>query len=292
MEMSHHDVISGALLRSRGVTKGELATLLRRQHLFRAHRDVYFTTDRPTQRGIWLAAVLHCGKGALLGFESAAVLRQILRAELGRPHVVVAHRRITKPPASIRVHRSRTLRDEDYDVVDDIPVTSLFRTYDDLARRVSDRTLKAALRDGEYRYNLDVAELRETSRTPRLRRFLAAYVPGQGKGESEAERLFLELRARSTLPAPEGQRKTAGGRVDFLWPQLGLIVEIDGYAAHRGRIAHRDDLRRDRQNLRTGRITLRFAWGDLSETPGEVVADLNNAHRLLLGSPWSSHMAT
>ena len=64
---------------------------------------------------------------------------------------------------------------------------------------------------------------------------------GQGHTDSPAEALFLEICARSTLPPPERQRRTSGGRVDFLWPSLGLIVEVDGYDAHRGLIAFRDD---------------------------------------------------
>ena len=75
-----HEVISGEVLRANDLTEGQVRTLLRREHLFRtAHRDIFFTTDPPSRRGIWLAAVLHLGKGALLGWDSAAALWQVMR---------------------------------------------------------------------------------------------------------------------------------------------------------------------------------------------------------------------
>lgn len=280
--LATHDVITAAVLRANDITEEDVETLLRREHLFRsAHKAIFFTTDTPSRHGIWLAAVLHLGKGALLSWDSAAALWQVMGMDFGRPHVLVPAHRVTKPPPSIRVHRSRTWSEADCDEVDDIPVTSLFRTYDDIARRVNDATLKAALREGERRYGLDLVALSEYARSRKLREALRAYVPGQGRSDSAAEALFLEICVRSTLPPPEGQRRGAGGRVDFLWPSIGLIVEVDGYDAHKGRIAFREDRLRDRRNFREGRITLRFTYGDLKEIPDEVILDLNAAHTRL-----------
>jgi very-short-patch-repair endonuclease len=282
LQLAVHDVITGSVLRAHGFRKAQRRTLLRREHLFPAHRDVFFTTDRPSRRGVWLAAVTHCGRGALLGCESAAALRGLIETDGGRPHVMVPAHRITKPPAAIRVHRSRTLRDQDADEVDLIPVTGLFRTFDDLARRVNAPTLKAALREGERRYNLDLGALYDYATSRKLRRMLETYVPGQGRTDSALEALFVEICAHSTLPPPERQRRSAGGRVDFLWPSLGLIVEVDGFDSHRGRIAFREDRARDRRNQREGKETLRFTHGDLTQAPHEVVADLNAAHTRLV----------
>ena len=239
---------------------------------------MYLLTDAPTQHGVWLAAVLALGQGAALCDDSATGLWQVLRTVPSRPHVTVAAHRVTKPPRAIRVHRSRTLREEDYDEVDGIPVTTLMRTLDDISRRVNAPTLKAALREGERRYHLDLGALFEYATSRKLRRMLETYLPGQGRTDSVAEAIFLEICARSTLPAPQMQRATTAGRVDFLFPTLGLIVEVDGYDAHRGLIAFRDDRTRDRRHKREGKDTLRFTYGDLVETPEEVILDLNAAH--------------
>ena len=282
--LATHDVITGVVLRAAGVSTAGIRTLLRRHHLFRAHRDIYFVTDRPGLRSHWYAAVVHCGLDALLACESASVLRGLIEHDPGRPHVIVPHRRITKPPKAIHVHRTTTLRPDDHDEIDFIPVTGLFRTLDDLARRVNEPTLKRALRQGERRYHLDLNALHAYASSRKLRRLIESYVPGQGHTDSELEALFFELCARSTLPPPETQRRTPGGRVDFLWPTLGLIVEVDGYDVHGGRIAFRDDRRRDRRNLRDGNETLRFTWNDLIEIPDEVILDLDAAHERLLWS--------
>lgn len=280
-DLALHGVITGAVLTAHGIGKEQRRTLIRREHLFRAHRGVYLTTDQPTPQGVWLAAVLHCGEGALLGWDCAAACWQVKGMTVGRPQVLVPAHRVTRPPKAIRVIRSRTLSEEDYDELDHIPVTSLFRTLDDLARRVDAPTLKSALRAAEYRHALDLAELLDYARSPRLRRMLETYVPGQGRSDTAAEARFLELCARSTLPSPDRQRRTAGGRVDFLWPVMGLIVEVDGCDAHGGRIAFREDRMRDRRNFRDGQITLRFTWADLIRIPAEVIADLDAAHARL-----------
>ena len=70
------------------------------------------------------------------------------------------------------------------------------------------------------------------------------------------------------------QRRKAGGRVDFVWPELRLIVEVDGWDSHRGRVAFTEDRRRDREHWRQGFHTLRFTWSDVTLTPREIAADL------------------
>ena len=47
---------------------------------------------------------------------------------------------------------------------------------------------------------------------------------------SEAERRFLELIRAAHLPEPEVNVRVGRWEVDFLWRDLRLIVEFDGYA--------------------------------------------------------------
>ena len=119
---------------------------------------------------------------------------------------------------------------------------------------------------------------------------LRAYVPGQGRTDSALEADFFELIAtRTPLPRPAVQRPTPGGRADFVWRELGLVAEVDGYGAHRGRIAFREDRLRDRRNLRAGLTTLRFTWEDVQLTPAAVADDLVSAasSRSTVSSTWS-----
>jgi very-short-patch-repair endonuclease len=134
------------------------------------------------------------------------------------------------------------------------------------------------LRQAEYHHRIDLAALRADARSRNLRRVLDLYVPGQGRTDSELEADFYELVARRTpLPRPELQHRTPGGRADFVWEDRRLIAEVDGYDAHRGRVAFREDRARDRENARRGYETLRFTWEDVQLTPEAVAEDLTSA---------------
>jgi very-short-patch-repair endonuclease len=276
--LATHDVIAGPELIAAGVTRGQRRTLLRREHLFRVHEDVFFTTDRPTRESCWLAAVKRCGRQALLSFWSAAVLWRLVDEGGDRPHVTVPHRKGKCSPKGIYLHR--TTRPDAGDMRSHIPVTTLHRTIDDVARTATPSTLIAILRAAERDHRLELSELSAIATSAKLRRALRRYVPGEGLTESPAEALFYAIVARTSLPRPLLQRRTAGGRADFLWPELKLLAEVDGYRWHKGRVAFREDRARDRANQLAGLRTLRFTYDELVAEPREVAADLERAAAL------------
>jgi very-short-patch-repair endonuclease len=65
------------------------------------------------------------------------------------------------------------------------------------------------------------------------------------KTRSELERRFLALCRRHRLPMPAVNLRVGGLTVDFCWTEERLVVETDGYQAHRGRAAFEDDRARD-----------------------------------------------
>lgn len=65
--------------------------------------------------------------------------------------------------------------------------------------------------------------------------------------------------------------------VDFLWRARRLVVETDGYAYHRGRIAFQDDKARDLDLRRRGLDVRHFSEKQINEEPAEVAADLRRA---------------
>ena len=277
--LATHDVITGDELRAAKVSRGTLRTLLRREHLFREFEDVFLTTDRPTDRGRWLAGVRRMGAGAKLCEEPASVLWGLIDGYEGWPHVLVPHDRGKRKIAGIVIRRT-TRRDHGH-VRDEIPVTTLHRTLDDISRTLPIPSLIAAVGRAERLHAVDLATLHENATSPKLRNVLSTYVAGRGLTDSELEARFYDIVATTTLRRPDLQRRQAGGRVDFSWPELRLIVEVDGYGTHRGRVAHQEDLRRDRANWRAGIDTLRYTWGDVVLTPGEIAADLELARARL-----------
>jgi hypothetical protein len=70
--------------------------------------------------------------------------------------------------------------------------------------------------------------------------------------DSELERRFLALVGRAGLPLPRTQQWLNGSRVDFHWPELGLVVETDGLRYHRMPEQQSRDRKRDRAHIAAG----------------------------------------
>jgi hypothetical protein len=60
------------------------------------------------------------------------------------------------------------------------------------------------------------------------------------------------------LPLPETQIQI-GGRTDFHWPALGLVVETDGWRYHRTPAQQARDNRRMQAHAAAGRTAVRFS---------------------------------
>ena len=68
--------------------------------------------------------------------------------------------------------------------------------------------------------------------------------------------------------------RTGAHIVDFAWPDRRLIVELDGYEAHRGRSAFEADRSRDVELKLLGYEVIRFTWRQLIGQPTHVAATL------------------
>jgi very-short-patch-repair endonuclease len=75
--------------------------------------------------------------------------------------------------------------------------------------------------------------------------------------------------------------------VDFLWQDAGLVVEIDGYASHRGRQAFEDDRNRELYLAGVGLRLRRFSdtqvWSQPEAIAGSVLAELATSSRVPTG---------
>ena len=222
-----------------------------------------------------MAAVLACGPGAALSHSSAGALLVVVRPRPGAIHVATRAKR-TRP--RIVVHR-RGLREDDVTNYRGIPVIAVVPTLVDLATELSRDALEAAISEADKRDLIDpeslrgalddfpprpgVAILRETldRRTFRVT-------------DSKLERLFLPIARRAGLPSPQTRKYANGFRVDFFWPELGLIVETDGLRYHRTPAQQANDRLRDQRHLAEGLIPLRFTHGQIRYEPEHVEATL------------------
>ena len=67
------------------------------------------------------------------------------------------------------------------------------------------------------------------------------------------------------MPRPQTNALIEGEEVDAVWPDRGLIVELDSYTFHATRHAFEHDRRRDRLLAAKGWTVIRITWRDLDD---------------------------
>jgi len=163
----------------------------------------------------------------------------------------------------VRVYRRSNLRSADLTFRDGIPVTAPVRTLIDVARSLDRARLERAINEADRLELVDPETLLVA---------LVEYpgVPGVGPlrailGErtfrltdSELARRFLSLVAAAGMPTPVTGIRLNGFKVDFYWPDLGLVVETDGLRYHRTPAQQARDRLRDQAHAAAGLTPLRF----------------------------------
>ena len=219
-----------------------------------------------------MAAVLACGRGALLSHRAAGALQALLPSSPQFDVTVPGGG--SRSRAGIVVHRSRCLHEEDRDEMRGIPVTSVARTVVDLAEVLDEERLAKAVKEAEIQRTFDLVAIervlaRVAGRTGRhrLAQVLAAYRPDPHFTRSGAERRFLELCQRNGLPTPRMNTWVGGHEVDAYWADVDVVVELDGVEAHGTREAFHQDRKRDRAMAAQGIRVVRVTWLDLQDAP-------------------------
>jgi Transcriptional regulator, AbiEi antitoxin/Protein of unknown function (DUF559) len=283
---SQHGVVAREQLIDRGLTPKAVAHRIHAGRLHPLRRGVY-AVGRPdvSRQGRWMAAVLSCGPAALLSHRSAAVLWGLAKPSLETEIEVVVPRTTVRRRSGIRLHRRVDLGPEHRREVSGIPLTDPISTLVDLASCVVEWRVEKAINAADRLDLVDPATLRAIVPTlpprpgmARLRRLLGL----KALTDSGLERKFLGLVQSAGLPPPETQARVNGYRVDFYWPDLGLVVETDGWRYHRTAGEQATDHRRDQTHIEDGLTTLRFAESQIRNEPQRVTATLSRvAGRLL-----------
>jgi very-short-patch-repair endonuclease len=253
-----HGVVSSRQLISAGLSRAGVARRVEAGRLHRAHRGVY-AVGHPglSWHGRWMAAVLACGEGAVVSHRSAAELWEMLKPTAGAVDVSVhgGGGRARRP--GIRLHRRASLRSDAVTQRHRVPVTRPAQTIADLRQVVPEKEVRRAIRQAAVLgLPLDEGARRERTR-------------------SELERDFLRLCRRYRLPLPEVNVSIGRYEADFVWSDLGFVVETDGYRYHRGRQAFRDDRRRDLELRARGLEVQRLSEEQIDEEPERVAEILH-----------------
>ena len=142
--------------------------------------------------------------------------------------------------SGVIAYRSTTVAEESTDL-DGIPITTPERTLLDLSRNSSLASLARGVRDAIRLERTTLADLasftRERRRRIGARRLEGVLIRYSGlplrRARSGAEIRALELIRDAKRPMPRLNVKIAGEEADLSWPQIKLIVEIDGGPFHK-----------------------------------------------------------
>ena len=271
--------ITALAKRQRGyVRRGQLLKLglspdgikhrVRKGRLIPDHTGVYAVGHRPTlPQDRACGALLACGEKAVLSHGSAATLWGIYR-QWDIPFEVTvptAHRR-----RGIRLHRA-VLTGKDVTVKDGIRVTSPARTLLDMAPRLTRKQLRRAFNKLRLSHGLEPGDLedvlRRFPRHPGARALRPLAGTRRGATRSGLEDKFADFCERYGLPEPRLNEPINGREADAFFPNERLIVEVDGYEVHSGRVSFEDDRDRDAANLALDLPTVRVTEERIDNSP-------------------------
>lgn len=274
-----HGVVTRQQLLALGFGKRAIEHRVERRRLHLIAHGVYavgWPGMTPTRR--WMAAVLACGEGALLSHRSAAALWAIGSERQGVIDISVTRRCELRRPG-LHVRGRPTLPPGDIVIRDGIPVTSPIRTLIDIGAELEPVGLERSVNEADKRDLVDPetlrAELDGHAGEPGvkvLRKLLDKRT--FRLSDSDLEVLFRPIATEAGLPPPLTKQIVNGFEVDFLFPELGLVVETDGLRYHRTPSTQTRDARRDRAHTLAGMTPLRFTHYEIKHEPSRVRREL------------------
>lgn len=278
----HHGVLLPDMLDAAGATARQRQSRVRAGEWRRLESGVLVLAGVPETTGMLATATLAKLPHAVLSHDTAGWVHHVEQVDERSIHAIV-EAGTTSRCSGTTVHRS-PLQPVDVTRRLGFRVTTLERTLVDLGSTMSERNLLRAVeaclisRATTFeRLEATFARLGGRGRggTARCGRVLAR-LDGNPPSESELESMFLELLDRAALPRPALQVAIDGvtgekGRVDALYIDSGVIVELDGRRFHARIEAFERVRRRDQQAIRRGYRPLRFTHRQVTRDPQDVI---------------------
>lgn len=209
-----------------------------------------------------LAVHLWAGEVSVIAGVSAAALHKLDGFPQGKLIEVITPRSLKSPSPNLAVRRPSAFSVADRTTVARIPVTVCGRTLIDVAGTATEAQLELAFEDARRRRLVSVKEMKERiahlpMNQPGRRNLVKLLCLSEGTRptESTLEVKVLRLLRREGYPPPIRQEVLNdhgqfAGRVDLVYPDRRLIIEVDGYVPHEGR--HDFDADRMRRNRLVG----------------------------------------
>ncbi len=281
LAQSQCGVLSAQQAMAGGMTRDMIRARVRNRRWRKLQYGVYATfSGEPARDAVLWAAVLRAGSGAVLSHYTAAELYELIDWPSSAIHVTIPEQRRVAALPGIRLHIAVRAAQAAHPTLLP-PRTRVEETVLDLAgaARTADEACGWITR-GVGRGLTSQERLRWTlgqRARVRFRGEIAEVLSEEWAGvNSPLEYRYVKW---VELPhgLPRGKRQAAATRSghreyrDVLYDGYGLIVELDGRAAHPGDTRW-NDIQRDNAALASGLVTLRYGWDDLRMRPC-LVAD-------------------
>jgi hypothetical protein len=276
-------VVTRAQLEDSGLGRAAISRWTQAQRLHRVHPAVYAVGHRGLSiEGRLAAALFYAGPGAALSHLTAAWWWQLLPRLPTVIHVSASRR--LRSRGGVRLHLPRRVERTWHRRM---AVTPVARTLLDITALVPFDQLRRAVAEAEYRRLIDLDSLpavlgRGRPGSTALRAAITSHRPQLAYTLSVLEERFLALCEASGIAIPEVNVEVAGLKVDALWREARVIVELDGHAAHGTAAAIERDRSRELTLRAAGYVVLRYTWQQITAQPDLVVFDLRAA---LSGGP-------
>jgi hypothetical protein len=272
-----------------GLGDGALRHLADEGTIERLSRDAFrFAGAPPSWRRDVLSAVLVAGGLAAASHRTAAALWGMAGMRKSTVEIVQRRGRHHARPLAA-VHEARWLADRHVRLRDGIPTLAPACTLFVMAScahpfrvaRLMDDSLDRRLVDHRA---LDITAFELCKKGRAGSALFRALVEKRGSGfvapASELEAMFRRLLERAGLPVPEFEVNLGGdqwiGRVDAVFRDRRLVVELDSRRHHSSLLAQEADALRDAELVRAGWRVIRIRYDVLVNDPNYVIGLLRD----------------
>jgi very-short-patch-repair endonuclease len=284
---THHGIAATADLVALGLTPNQIRTLVSSGVCERLRRNVYRFIGVPQSYEQRAAAACASAPDVVISHKSAGRLWGLRKCQTEQMHALTGVGSHRKLPGVV-IHWSQLVPSDVVQRADGIRLTSPTRTLFDLGKVLNDPDLESVVEQALRLGMTNVAALqsiRARLQSPGrngsagLGHILDARQPGAKPADSHLELRVERAIKRAGLPRPIRQQQFTldngtSIRVDFYWPDLALVLEVDHDEWHGSRRDRAADKWRDRQVQRLGVDTIRVTDSDVEERMDQWIADL------------------
>lgn len=278
--------VTRAQLRALGVASGTVARWIDARYLIPTLPRVYAVGHlADDERAGLFSLALFAGPSASVSHGTCAHWRGWLRYAVRATHISTPRRIRTKLPGVV-IHSNRHLERE---LVDGVPCTTVIQTLLDVAATESPRLVHRCLAQLDYERRLDAGTIRDACGRGRpgsapLISALGTYIPQLAHTKSDLEDEYLYLCRRHGIPLPTVNARVHGQEPDCFWPELGLVVELDGGRNHSSASQRHRDQRKDLDLRAHGLTVVRYSedqvFNDPERTAADTLAQLEQRRRI------------